>query len=254
MTPRGVVVLGPYRSGTSLVSLLCERLGVDFGPRVHLAIGNRRNPGGYYERFDVNRRNDLFLASAGRSLENPGDPGTLAVEGDLRHLQGLDLAWLGRRAPWGLKDPRFCGTLSAWIRAGVLPADGLVLVHVTRSLDAAARSAQAHDVVQGYAGGDEARARRMLARYARAAAWHVTHLGLPSVEIAFEALRSEPLATTERLARFLGIDDARRVRRAARAIGARGRLIVRTLAYKYAVRVPQILIRRATGRGWPPGS
>lgn len=103
-----VIVLGPYRSGTSLVSQVIETLGVDFGPNPERIATNRFNPGGYLERGDLNEINRRLITSAGRSLGDPGDPETLTRHADRTILDGVTFPWPAHKPLWGLKDPRFC--------------------------------------------------------------------------------------------------------------------------------------------------
>ena len=102
-----VIVLGPYRSGTSLAAQVIERLGVDFGPRPELLAPNRFNPGGYLERGDVNALNRQLVVSAGRALGEPGMYVRIGAENDVPGLQSLSVVASG----YGLAQRRF-GTVS----------------------------------------------------------------------------------------------------------------------------------------------
>src|SRR5262245_9482610 len=120
---RCVVVLGPYRSGTSLTAQILRELGVDFGPRTELISTNRFNPGGYLERAHLNALNRRLILSAGRALGQPGNAETLSRIADASILQAVAFPWPGHGPIWGLKDPRFCATLKIWVNAGAIQAD-----------------------------------------------------------------------------------------------------------------------------------
>ncbi len=106
--------------------------------------------------------------------------------------------------------------------------------------------------VRSLGDGSEAGTRRMLARYQRAAAWHATRLDCPNLTIDFDQILDDPLATTERIASFLGVRDAQCIGHAARAVGARRRLAWQTSLYRYLVRAPQKATFRLAGLPWPP--
>jgi hypothetical protein len=243
------MVLGPYRSGTSLTSQVIEKLGVDFGPRAEWIASNRFNPGGYRERGDINERNRKLITSAGRTLGAPGDPESLTRLADRSILDGVSLPWSGHAAIWGLKDPRFCATLKIWIDAGALKADSIRLIHVVRDPEAIVRSSLEHPSVRKFCRGDDALARQMVRDYIALAEWQVRMLGLPTLRLTYEDLILNPLDETGRIADWLGFEDRARIRDAARCVGkrsARGRFHLRqslTLPFRAVRKAYRLAVR-----------
>jgi hypothetical protein len=215
----GVIVLGSFRSGTSLVCQLLDRFGVDFGPPDGLRTGDKFNPGGYYERGDVNHLNGRLVESAGRTFADPGSPGKLAEAADPRVFDEADLTWMQRTACWGLKDPRLCATLAAWVAAGRIDPPRTRIVHVQRSAEAVARSAMKYPGVNHYFGNAPEAICRGVEEYARLARWHVDHLGIDTFTVQYEELLEHPRKVVAELARFIGVHDRRLIRRAAAEVG-----------------------------------
>jgi hypothetical protein len=229
----GIIVLGSFRSGTSLVSQLLDRLGVDFGPRERLKSGDKFNPGGYFEHTDINHLNGRLVETAGRTFAEPGSPGTLASAADARVFDEIDLSWMDRTSRWGLKDPRLCATLATWVAAGRIDPARAKIVHVQREAEAVARSAVKYHGVNHYFGNSPEAIRRGVEEYARLAQWHVDHLHIDTFVVQYEALLAHPREVTAELARFIGVENRRLIRRAAAEVGkkrARFRLTARRVA------------------------
>lgn len=229
--PVGVVVLGPYRSGTSLVTQILGMLGVDLGPSEELFEATRYNPAGYFQRPDVTRANTRFIESAGGSLADPGDPRRLFERGEARFLRSLHLDWLHASPLWGLKDPRFCATLWTWVGLGLIGQRNLLIVRVRRSIETTTRSAVKHYDVKTYCDGTLSGARAMFVRYEELADWHIKHLSVPTLDVDFEQLSADPEVTIDRVAGFLGIADPERVDRCVGLVG-RNKALVRYYASK----------------------
>lgn len=244
----GIIVLGPYRSGTSVTSQVLQKLGVDFGPKQLLLPAQPWNPGGFFERFDVNDANDALIRSAGRTLAEPGDPSELATKADFSTLKQVDMSWTHSGPLWGIKDPRMCASLLAWINAGILDRKCLKIIYVRRELGSALRSAMACEPVRNYCDGDEQRVRNMLQSYDDMAGWHVAHLEVPSLEVQFNHLITQPTETVQQLADFIGVKDPKRVRRATKLIG-RGKGMFALQVERYFIRAPRRFFRFLTGRG-----
>jgi hypothetical protein len=242
-----VIVLGPYRSGTSVTAQVLSALGVDFGPKRHFVPASHHNPGGFFERKDINAANEALIESAGVTLANPGDPRELAKRCSAEALKIADMSWRNASPMWGIKDPRMCSTLLAWIERGVLDKDRLQIVHVRRNLDGALRSSMAFASIRNFCDGTEAGVRAMLDLYAKQAQWHVDTLGVPTLSIDYEKLTGEPDAVVAQLAEFLHIHDARRIRRAKQLIGkGKGRFALQL--ERFFIRAPRRLWYLLTGR------
>jgi hypothetical protein len=227
-----VIVMGPYRSGTSLVSQLLNGLGVEFGPHEAFQLpADRYNPGGYFQRKDVVDMNRNLIRMASGSLASPPDPETLQKEVHPDLFATVDMAWTRETHLWGVKDPRFSITLLAWVRAGILPADSVRIVRVRRSLDAIARSVVAHKEVGSFCGYDLNQAKDMAERYDHYAGWHTQHLSLPSIEVSYDELVKRPADVVTQLATFMGIRDPAVIDRCVARIGKR-RALARYYAHK----------------------
>ena len=229
----GVIVLGSFRAGTSLVSQLLAHLGVDFGPSDSLKRGDKFNPGGYFERTDINHLNGRLVETAGRSFAEPGSPGTLASSADPAVFDEVDLSWMDRARCWGLKDPRLCATLATWVAAGRIDPERAKIVHVRRDPEAVARSALRYPGVNHYFGSSPEAIRRGVEEYARLAQWHVDHLGIETLTVQYEDLLDHPREATAKMAHFIGVHNRRLIRRAAAEVGkkkARFRLAARRVA------------------------
>lgn len=216
---RVIVVLGTYRSGTSLTARILNRLGVGFGPASELVPANRHNPGGYFERTDLNDANTRLISSAGGSLAMPPSPERIAANADETALQAVNLDWTPRARRWGLKDPRLCHTLLAWVESQRLPLEELTLINVVRDTPSVLRSAGAHESVMGYAGHDSNRLAVMIRRGREDADWHLRTLPVPAMTVRYENLVENPMATTQQLAAFIGVTSSWRIWWASRTIG-----------------------------------
>jgi len=173
----------------------------------------------------LNAREDFealrCVASAGGTLGAPGDPDRLTRLADRSILDGVSLPWPGHAAFWGLKDPRFCATLKVWIDSGALKADSIRIIHVVRDPESIVRSSLEHPSVRKFCQGDDALARRMVHDYITLAEWQVRRLNAPTLHLAYEDLVTNAVLETERIADWLGLDDRRRIRDAARCVGKR---------------------------------
>ncbi len=205
--PRCYVVLGPFRSGTSLVSRVLSRLGADPGPVHQLYEPTEWNPKGYIQRPDVTAFNTSLIAAAGGTLSRPPLPEQIARSSTPETFGALDLGWMRSARTTLLKDPRFCFTLLAWLHHGSFGGRDLRLVRVSRGLESNVDSALAHYDVKYYCGESRETARQVLAAYNEAAAWHLARLPVPGLHLVYEDLVTDIDRQVERLAAFMGITD-----------------------------------------------
>lgn len=243
----GVIVLGPYRSGTSVTSQVLSALGVDFGPKKYFVPASHNNPGGFYERVDINQANEALLESAGESLAYPGDPREIAKKADSLTLDQANMQWRGSSRLWGVKDPRFCATLFTWIESGRIDPQNLCIVLVRRNVEPAVRSAMSFESVRNFCDGTEDGVRRMLSRYADLAQWHVDELNIPTFAFDYEQLLREPELVVKQIAEFLRVNDASQIKRATRIIG-KGKGMMALQLERYFVRAPRRVFYFLTGR------
>lgn len=212
-----IIVLGAFRSGTSLVSALLSALGVDFGPASsHYPPADRANPLGYFQLQAIVAANRAILRTAGVDLCDPAAPAEVTA----RAAPGLlDGSMLPRRAALaGYKDPRFSLTLDYWAQAGVLDYAGLRLVVLDRKVEAVAKSIVAHKEVGAYVKRDAEAAARLVRAMQAGAAWHAERAG-DAMTIRYEDIVAAPEAAVARLAGFAGTRDPGAERRALALIG-----------------------------------
>lgn len=249
-----IVVMGPYRSGTSLVSQVLHALGVDFGENDAFQLEpDRFNPGGYFQRRDVVAANARLIGNASESIAVPAAP-ELILQGASADLLGeVDLGWRDRSRLFGLKDPRFCVTLLTWLKLGILSEDVLRIVRVTRDPRSVARSSILQKEVGSFCGYDMVRAEAMARTYDAYAAWHVDCLGVPSIKICYERLVHEPKRTITELALFIGQDDPKAIQRGLSVIGKK-RALVRHYLHKLSNPGLTLATARKTLAEWMKGA
>lgn len=220
--PTGVIVTGPFRSGTSLVSGVLADLGVFFGSRSETSPPpDRYNPLGYFQRREIVSANTRYIASAGGTLANPGTPGALLSNGDWKILASTSTSWQAEAPLWGVKDPRFSATLPSWLSVGRFDDSNLMVIRVKRDPGAAAASVMKHREVREYCDNDLLQALAMTEAYDENAASLAERIGIPVCTVSFESLIAGPRQEVERLARYVGVDDTSRMRHACRLVGKR---------------------------------
>lgn len=226
----GVIVIGPFRSGTSLVSGILANLGVFFGHSADTSPPpDRYNPLGYFQRREIISANTRYIASAGQTLADPGPPAALAQNGDRKILTSTSLSWRAQATLWGMKDPRFSATLHSWIVHGCLDREHLKVVRMMRRAQAASASVIKHREVREYCGNDFGNALAMTETYQANGAWTVASFGLQTCEISYESLIADPAQEVDRLANYLGIADPRQRMRCIQLVGKRRALLAHYL-------------------------
>jgi hypothetical protein len=211
------IVLGPYRSGTSLISRIIQKLGANPGPEGELFEPTDWNPSGYIQRPDITTFNTKLIKNAGGTLSDPPSPEIIAERTHPEVFCDLDLTWtLPPNNPL-IKDPRFCFTLLTWQNYGVFKNNQLALVRITRNLESNIASALAHYDVKNYCGNNAATASKVLSAYDAAASWHEKNLNVPCHNIKYETLISNSAEEIKRLADFMGVEDRKRIQLAIQA-------------------------------------
>jgi hypothetical protein len=106
-----IIILGMYRSGTSLVAGLLHRLGVFMGED----FGNNSDPWHHYEDQAFVSLNQQLLTSAGGSWRKPPSVQALFRSSHPynERIQRL-LRERFKAPPWGFKDPSTCLTAPLW--------------------------------------------------------------------------------------------------------------------------------------------
>jgi hypothetical protein len=115
--PPEVLILGMHRSGTSMVSGMLYRLGVNMGgdePGRQVS-----NPMGHYEDGDFLLLNESILSKAGGSWESP--PSAINIQNQAEAFKEkieriVQIKEQGSRdQPWGWKDPRTSLTIDLYL-------------------------------------------------------------------------------------------------------------------------------------------
>ena len=108
--PTCIVVIGMHRSGTSLVSGLLYRLGVNMGTAFRKP--DRHNATGYYEDIDFRDLNKMIINRAGGRWFNPPNPEDVSAA--VKHYSDkVDALIESKDGLWGFKDPRTVFTIHA---------------------------------------------------------------------------------------------------------------------------------------------
>lgn len=107
-----ICVAGMPRSGTSLVTQLLHRCGLNLGPPEQLMPASINNTDGFWENLRFVRLNERLLAASGGTWFAP--PATLRPTPKITAEATSILAQFEGQEPWGWKDPRNALTLPFW--------------------------------------------------------------------------------------------------------------------------------------------
>lgn len=189
-----VVVLGPQRSGTSLVAGLLREVGVDMGRNL---IGKTfSNPTGHYENAEFVELNDRILLAAGGDANHPPLPQEIervktAFIKDIRSL-----IQRSQKALWGWKDPRTALTLSLYLPFLENP----FFILCRRDIESIAASLEKRSAVPFQEGV------RLAQLYEKRIETALnSHEEYPRLEIAYEELLKNPAGVIQTLIAFLDI-------------------------------------------------
>lgn len=194
---RCIIVLGLPRSGTSAVAGTLHRLGVDMG-NGYLQPQDALNERGYYEDLRWQRINKYIAGSQYHAIW-PNE-----ANGDATQAYRVLIEICNHKPLWGFKGPRVCFTLHyitpLLSEAGI--DTHVVVVH--RDFNAVVASMARHSTI-AYGGAmrmSNSRARVLLNKWRAAFAWQVGRLDVPTVNIGYEDLMSDPHGEALRLAAF----------------------------------------------------
>ena len=107
-----ICVAGMPRSGTSLVTQLLHRCGLNVGPPEELMPASINNTDGFWENLKFVRLNERLLAANGGMWFAP--PATLHATPKITADAKAIIARFDGQEPWGWKDPRNALTLPFW--------------------------------------------------------------------------------------------------------------------------------------------
>lgn len=107
-----ICVAGMPRSGTSLITQLLHRCGLNLGPPEQLMPASTNNTDGFWENLRFVRLNERLLAANGGTWFAP--PATLRPTPEITAEAKSILAQFEGQEPWVWKDPRNALTLPFW--------------------------------------------------------------------------------------------------------------------------------------------
>jgi GT2 family glycosyltransferase/glycosyltransferase involved in cell wall biosynthesis len=132
MTKGVVCIAGAHRSGTSMLTRLLHRSGLDLGPENDLMPAASDNPDGFWENLRFVQLNDEVLNAVGAAWDLPPWHEETFDGPSLQPMYTKAKLLIERfsdKAVWGWKDPRNCLTLPFW--RNLLP--GLKTVIIIRN-------------------------------------------------------------------------------------------------------------------------
>lgn len=109
-----------HRSGTSVVTQLCQAIGAYLGEKNELMVATEYNPDGYFENERISHINDKILRLSGREWYSLGkldeDFGFMHMEKVLMELKNEIENLFQKGDMVAVKDPRISILLSSWER------------------------------------------------------------------------------------------------------------------------------------------
>lgn len=214
-----VIVVGPQRTGTSMVASVLTGLGVNMG--THLMRSNPGNPTGYYEDLAFVKLNEEILNEAGGSWDDPPSEVRVneAFAGFADRLSSLINARDNANDVWGWKDPRTSLLLHLYL--GLVIREPRIVI-CTREKESAAQSLT--DFSQAF----EAKVSKRDAAIALAAEYksrirsaREEFPDVPTLTIDYDFVRRHPENATGFLSYFVGIGQ-NRIEAASRRIISQG--------------------------------
>ena len=192
-----VCVLGMHRSGTSLLSEMLLRAGLELGPAWEMLGAGPSNPRGHFENRRFTWINDRVLAAFDGSWDHPPalpadwlrDPRLDETRRDARRL----LASVPPERPYGWKDPRNSLVVPFWRE--LVPR--LQFIIVLRAPLAVARSLERRDAFP------LDRSSRLWFEYVRRAVMDTS--GARRLFVDYDEVLRDVRGTSERLAAFCGL-------------------------------------------------
>jgi hypothetical protein len=191
----GMVVVGSYRSGTSVATRIVNLLGMPITHCSDLVRPGAANPTGFWESTLMNRHNEWLLQQVGSSWCHPPSKEKsehlLARDEWLRASRNL-FRHVHRTRWWVWKEPRLCLTLPWWRKA--LPEISMGILMLRHPLECAASS-------QEFLGVDEDWGLAIWERYMRQALPGLA--GLRVTVSKYESLQQAPLLWGETVLEML---------------------------------------------------
>lgn len=115
-----IIILGMHRSGTSVVTQLCQAMGAYLGEKNELMVATEYNPDGYFENKRISHINDNILRISGKEWYSLGnldeDYSFLHIEKTIMELKDNLQNLFQKGDMVAVKDPRISVLLSFWER------------------------------------------------------------------------------------------------------------------------------------------
>jgi hypothetical protein len=202
-----ICVAGMPRSGTSLVTQMLHRCGVDLGPPEQLMPASINNTDGFWENLRFVRLNERLLKSSGGTWFVP--PATVRPTPKIIAEAKAILAQFEGREPWAWKDPRNAVTLPFW--KSLLPSMK-VLVCVRHPAETAASLLASTLIPRTFYWWLPSKQRRGRIYDAALELWRVSNTSIlehttPADRIVthYDAMLGNPRAELERILAFAGV-------------------------------------------------
>lgn len=112
-TLKTIVLIGMHRSGTSVVSGVLYKLGVDMGK--NMFGKTKSNPLGHFEDINFLNLNDRILNASGGSWENPPKKHAIMSQKEKFKEDIVNLLNKKKERCWGWKDPRTALTIELYL-------------------------------------------------------------------------------------------------------------------------------------------
>lgn len=149
-----IIVTGPFRSGTSLLTRVLFHAGISVGDRRCFFRASPKNPAGYFQRKDVSELNTSIIQDSGGSLSSLPDLSDTLIKPKLLtafpNINKKSFSIFLNQQHAALKDPRFCGTLPTWVKSGLLDVSTMKVLVMKRTLNDVIQSGLQHYSVKEY--------------------------------------------------------------------------------------------------------
>lgn len=201
---KSVIVVGPMRSGTSMVAGILSKIGVDMGEDAWHK--SRANPTGYFEDVDFFQLNEAILEAAGGDRRDPPSRKDILRKKELFNERVKELIDSKEKELWGWKDPRNVLTIDIYIEH----IDNPYIIICSRELDSIILS---YSTMTGLSYKDSEsiineyidRLRNLIIRLEE----------YKVMELQYESVVNDPVERVDNIISFLGIEVSETDRRKA---------------------------------------
>jgi hypothetical protein len=199
---KAIVVLGTQRSGTSVVSGILSKLGVDLG---NFRPSDETNPYGYFEDIEFSKLIKEVFDDLGRDGNNPPEYEEIIenrqkFESKIRKLceeksRGKD--------NWGWKVPGTNSVIELFLPHLINPHFVIVFRNPLQVADSIVKRAK----LRGDEEINQLKALKLVATYnEQITNFLERHQDFPKIFVSYEILIKDPISESRKLSAFLGID------------------------------------------------